>query len=88
MIDDELKQKIVVALEDKRYKWRTPKGIAKQVGVSEEEVLFTIVNNVDNIVQSSVPSTDGSPLFTTREHFHEMSSAYEKIVGAFKGRLR
>lgn len=88
MIDDELKQKIFVALEDKRYKWRTPKGIAKQVGASEEEVLFTIVNNADNIVQSSVPSTDGSPLFTTRDHFHEMSSAYEKIVGAFKGRIR
>ena len=88
MSNDELKQKIFKALEDKKYKWRTPKGVAKQAGVSEKEVLFVIGNNSDNVVQSSVPSTDGSPLFTTRNHFHEMSSPFEKIVGAFKGRIR
>ena len=88
MINEELNQKILAALEDNRYKWRTPKGVAAQVGTSEEEVLLMIVNDTDKIVQSSVPSTDGSPLFTTRDHFHETSSPFDKIVGAFKGRIR
>ena len=88
MIEDELKEKIIKTLEDKKYKWRTPKGVAKEVGLPEEEVLFVIRSNSDKVVQSNVPSVDGSPLFTTRKHFHEMSSPLEKIVGAFKGRLK
>ncbi len=83
-----LKQQIFKALEDKRYKWRTPKGIAAQTGIPESEVLSVIANNPDTIVQPSVPSIDGSPLFTTRRHFQETSSLYEKIIGALKGRLR
>lgn len=83
-----IEQQILEALEDSRYKWRTLQGIASQVGVQEPEVLQVISNNSDRIVQSSIPSTDGSPLFTTRQHFREMSSPFEKIVGAFKGRIR
>lgn len=88
MVDDELNEKVIKALEDKKYKWRTPKGIAKQVGVPEEKVLFVIGQNTDKIIQSNVPSVDGSPLFTTRVHFQATSSPFEKIIGAFKGRLR
>ena len=88
MSKDTIKQKVFEALEDDRYEWRTPKGIAKQAGVSEEEVLSVLDNSSDNIVQSSVPSTNGAPLFTTRRHFQAKSSAFDKILGAFKGRIR
>lgn len=88
MSEEDIEKLIFEALTDSRYKWRTPQGVASQVGVQEHEVLQVIANNSDRIVQSSIPSTDGSPLFTTREHFHEMSSPLEKIVGAFKGRIR
>jgi len=88
MNEDELKEKVIKALEDNKYKWRSPKGIATQVGLSEEEVLIVIRSNSDEVLQSNVPSVDGSPLFTTRNHFHKMSSPFEKIVGAFKGRLK
>lgn len=88
MSNEEIELKILEALADGRYKWRTPQGIATQVGIPEYEVLQVIANNNDRIIQSNIPSTDGSPLFTTREHFHEMSSPFEKIVGAFKGRIR
>ena len=88
MSEQDIERLILNALADTRYKWRTPNGVASQVGVPEHEVLQVIADNTDRIVQSSIPSTDGSPLFTTREHFHQMSSPLEKIVGAFKGRIR
>lgn len=88
MSEQDIERLILDALADTRYKWRTPNGVASQVGVPEHEVLQVIADNTDRIVQSSIPSTDGSPLFTTREHFHQMSSPLEKIVGAFKGRIR
>jgi hypothetical protein len=79
--------KVFEALADERYKWRSPKGVADQCGLVEEDVLRVIANNKERIVQSSLPSTDGSPLFTTRKHFLKKSSPFEKIVGAFKGRI-
>ena len=88
MSELDLEQLILEALADRRYKWRTSQGVAAQVGVSENDVIQVIANNSDKIAQSSIPSTQGAPLFTTREHFHEMSSPIEKIVGAFKGRVR
>ena len=80
-------QGVIQALEDDRFKWRTTKGIASQVGISQEDVLSVLDNSAD-IVQSSVPSSDGSPLFTTRNHFQAKCSLFHKILGAFKGRIR
>lgn len=88
MSNKEIEKKVFEALEDERYKWRTLTGVASQTGISTEEILQVLSENGDKIVKSSVPATNGDALFTTREHFHEMSSALEKIAGAFKGRIR
>jgi len=88
MSNDTIKQKVFEALEDERYEWRTLKGIAKQAGISEEEVLSVLGSSADSIVQSSVPSIKGAPLFTTRRHLQAKSGAFDKILGAFKGRIR
>lgn len=79
---------ILEALADQKFKWRTPRGVAQQLGVDEKDVLHAIRNNEDVIVQSSTPSSDGSPLYTTRAKFHQSGSSIEKIVAAFKGRAR
>ncbi len=88
MNNEELRIKVVEALESDRYKWRTVKGIAKEIGVNEEQVIAVIEQNIDDIVQSSVSSNNGEDLYTTRDHFREYSSAFDKVIGAFKGRLR
>jgi hypothetical protein len=88
MDNDTINEKVFEALEDEKYEWRTLQGIAKHAGVSEEKVLSILYNNTDRIVQSSVPSTKGAPLFTTKHHFHAKSSALDKMLGAFKGRIR
>lgn len=88
MPENNIEQLVLDALADDRFLWRTTQGVASQLGVNEGDVLEAIEKNEDQVVQSSVPSIEGAPLFTTKEHFHEKSSTFEKIVGAFKGKIR
>jgi len=88
MNSENLTSKVIQALENHEYKWRTVKGISKEIGESEKDVLLVIKQNMDVIVKSSVPSKDGEDLYTTRKHFNKSSSTMDKIIGAFKGRLR
>ena len=86
MDNKQLKQSILKALEDKRYKWRTYKGVAKQIGTTEKKVI-SIIDNFDNIVKSSRPSIDSSSLFTTRSHFRKTSSILERILTGITGKV-
>lgn len=88
MVSLETEKSVLEALADNKYKWRTPRGVAEQLGINEEEILQVIRNNESVIAQSSTPSSEGSPLYTTRTNLHQTSSSFEKIVAAFKGRAR
>ncbi|MBI2399071.1 MAG: hypothetical protein HYV17_14880 [Xanthomonadales bacterium] len=88
MVSPDIEKAILEALADQKYKWRTTRGVAQQLGVDEKDILKAIQDNEEAIVQSSTPSSDGSPLYTTRAKFHQSGSSFEKIVAAFKGRAR
>jgi len=80
-------EKVRLAAENKKYKWRTIDGIATESGVAPEIVSMVITTNTDTFVKSTVPSTAGKSLFTTRKHFLETATTTEKLVGAIKNRL-
>ena len=88
MSDDNLQIEVMKALESDKYKWRTIKGISKEIGANEDDVLSVIGQNPETVVQSSVPSTTGEDLYTTKLHFNKQASVLDKIIGAFKGRIR
>ncbi len=78
---------IFAALESPKFKWRTIDGVAAETGVSPDAVRAVIEQNRGRIIQSTVPAASGQALFTTREHFIQKSTPFEKIVGAFKNRV-
>lgn len=82
--DDHLK--VIQVLENPKYKWRTVRGIARESEMPESKVEEILERTKGLIVQSSVPSTDGSPLFTTRRHLRQHGTAFARLVGAFKNR--
>lgn len=86
-VEVDVQLSVINALNDKRYRWRTIAGIAKQVHMPQDVVIQVITANVDSIVRASVLSEKGEPLFTTREHLLETASFGEKILGAFKNRV-
>ncbi|CAN1562991.1 hypothetical protein MCEMSE15_02768 [Fimbriimonadaceae bacterium] len=87
MSDHDIEQRVLDALGDARFRWRTVGGVASQLNVPEQKVREVISERTDQVLRSSVLSTDGSELYTTRSHFIETSTAYEKLIGAFKGKL-
>jgi hypothetical protein len=80
-------EKIRKALEDPKYKWRTIEGVVKSTGLDATTVVSSISNYQDQVVKSTVPSTTGSELFTTRKHYREKSSAWEKIASSIKNKV-
>jgi hypothetical protein len=83
---NEQRVKVIAALENPKYKWRTVLGAARESGVPEEQVQEIIVHTQGLIVQSSVPSNEGEPLFTTRRHLRKYGTPFERLMGAFKNR--
>ena len=75
------------SLEDSRYKWRTPRGVAKETGLSIEEVKKAFNWHADNIIKSSIPSDTGEELYTTREHFRKLQSPFVKITSSLFTRV-
>ncbi|MEB3175523.1 MAG: hypothetical protein VKN60_10135 [Cyanobacteriota bacterium] len=76
---------IVQALENPRYQWRTIQGLAKELSIPEREVRNYIASHQDIVVQSSVPTQDGSDLFTTRRKLRQANPMI-RLIGAFKNR--
>ena len=77
---------VLKALSSPDYKWRTIPGVAKSTGLEEDIVRQALSQAADQIVRSSVASTDGQDLFTTRERFRESATLSEKLFGAIKNR--
>ena len=82
------KKKVLKALEDERYTWRTINGIAAEVKVPKTVVVETItdLSRQGVVVRSSTPSTTGEPLFTSRKHLRETASVTGRLIAAFKNR--
>ncbi|NVJ96699.1 MAG: hypothetical protein HWE25_01025 [Alphaproteobacteria bacterium] len=80
--------RVLAALGNDKFKWRTVRGLAKEAEVAEDEVRHVLKLKEDAVVQSSVPSTKGEDLFTLRETFASNNSIGSQLLGAFKGRAR
>lgn len=79
--------KILMALENPRYTWRTILGLSKETGLDPSVIAEFISKNNDNIVKSSLKSKNGEDLFTTRNHFRKKAKPLDKLFGAFTNRL-
>lgn len=79
---------LINALEKKEFKWRTVEGLAKELGVSPGDVLTELQALIDQgvVIRSTVPTTSGEELFTTRRHYAEFASPTERLVAAFRNR--
>lgn len=86
-VDPDVLKKVIAALENPKYKWRTIGGVAKEAGVGADIVLSVVTSAADTVVRSRVPSQAGHALFTTRARFRQSASVAERLHGAFTNRL-
>lgn len=84
-------QKVVRALENPKYNWRTIDGIAQETGIEPYQVAnilrFLPSAGID-LVQSSVPDKQGRALYTTRPHYIKSQNFANRLLSAFSDRIR
>lgn len=80
---EEIRQRVIAALENPKFQWRTVDGIAKELGLPKATVQGTIDVLGELVIRSSVPDDHGRPLYTTRAHYKEYSSLANRILSAF-----
>jgi len=73
---------VVKALENDKYKWRTVRGVAKQLDASQQEIMSLMTQHLDEVIKSAVPAETGEDLFTTRRHYRRKASALDKITSS------
>jgi DNA-directed RNA polymerase specialized sigma subunit len=79
-------EKVIQAFENPKFKWRTISGIAKEAGISPEDVKNIIDARANEIIKSSARSDNGEELYTTRQHHRQKSGVLNRIVSSIKNR--
>lgn len=81
-------KRVLTALENPEYNWRTVEGISIETGLGQAEVVQILSSLSDQIVQSSVPNEKGQALFTTRHHYYHSRSFVERVLSVFSDRIK
>jgi len=73
-------ESILRALENPNYDWRTVPGIARETGLSADQVETVLGQIVESIVRTW--DEHARPLFTTRKHYDQNQSLGRKLLSA------
>lgn len=67
----EVEVKVIDALENPKFKWRTLKGVSKeiQLDLSQVETAIELLKDDDMIVIASTPTENGDLLYTSRNRY-------------------
>jgi hypothetical protein len=87
---DEKGQRVVQALENPNYDWRTVEGISQETGIDPHQValILQFLPNLVPLVQSSVPDKFGRALYTTRNHYNRRRNIGNRILSVFSDRIK
>jgi hypothetical protein len=80
-------RRVIDALEDPRYDWRTVESVAEQTGLSPSEVREILKESEHEVVRSSVPDESGRSLYTTRRHYRQTNGLGVRILSALSDRV-
>ena len=71
--------KVLQALSSSNYTWRTVEGVSKETGIAPPLVLQIVESMPDKVIRSRIPDPQGTPLYTSREHYKETHSPLERL---------
>ena len=86
MDDREAKPKILAAISNSPFKWRTPRGIAKDSGVPTQQVL-KILGESDDFLKARKPNKHGEPLFSTKKKYETDAGFGERVLSVITNKI-
>lgn len=82
----EARDRVIAAITSSNYRWRTPRGIAKDSGVPLPQVMETLERS-DSFLRSRKGNGRSEPLYTTKEKYKDNSSIGQRIVAAITNKI-
>lgn len=67
--------------KNSQFKWRTPRGVARDVGLPENQVIG-ILENSPNFVRARQPSAGGQSLYSLRKRYKAESPFMVRLISA------
>jgi hypothetical protein len=77
--------RLIKALENPRYDWRTVSGIASEMGEPESRIKTALDSMKSVVVRATNP--DGEPIFTTRRHYQKSHGLTDRLISALTDRV-
>jgi hypothetical protein len=81
-------KRVLHALENPRYDWRTLKGIAAETNLPEDEVSAIVDTLGSQVGIVSKIDRQNRRLFTTRDHYRTKRSTLDSLLSALSDRIR
>ena len=81
-----LRSRVLKAIEAGEELWQDAAGIARRSELPEELVLRVLYEDTSEVIHEQLAG--GKVVFTTRRHYLGKASAVQKLLGAFRNRLR
>jgi hypothetical protein len=87
--NDDITTKVVKALENDQYVWRSLDGIKSETGLSLEEINYILKDLAEKrgLAHAIKPST-GINYYTTIKHWKEKESGWNKVLSSVSGSYR
>ena len=80
------KKKIIEALNNDKFLWRTIQGISKETKIDPDLIKSVMRANTEVIVQSTSCNDKGEALFTTREKLRKEGGTLKRLSSALINR--
>ena len=78
------RERVLAALANPAYSWRTSEGVSKDTGLDPAIVLTIIEGMPDLVIRSRIPDEQGRALYATREHYKRTHSTVERLFDQFR----
>jgi len=85
MDEKEARERIIAAVASSSFRWRTPRGIAQDSGVSLPQVI-EVLERSDAFVRARKGNSQGEPLYSTKEKYSE-SSLGQRVISAITNEM-
>ena len=86
MTSQDKTEKVIQALENPKYTWRTIRGITLETGLEPSVVESNISANGHIIIKSSSHNQNGEELFASRKVYRERVSPFIRLGSALTNR--
>jgi hypothetical protein len=85
VVSHDLRARIITALENPKYDWRTIDGVTSEIRASKDDVLAALSAMPDVVVRAA--DADGRSIFTTRQHYERTHGLGDKLLSALADKV-